>query len=1273
LSNGIYTHVDNILRLFNDTTVSVFSGLVGSKKTLSISFAGSGADAFDWIYDFTQARTSFYKKHRPLIDALKNYLTAEGERIEQVLVSGHSLGGAMVQQLIAELSDSGISGIGDKLHGYTFGSIGGESETTSVVSGNMMNFLHVFDIVNTLNTGIFSDSRGGSQVIINSSLSHNWITRPITQHFKDNYQTDVNFLVDAAANDTTPFGRTTLADALRKGDVWLGDSTFGTKLQLATGTEGNDIVNSLGDDRFVLSGAGNDTIFVDWSLFFQESRIIEGGSGTDTFVFTRPKFMTSVQTLSDGGIDFKYLGTSIGTLYGIERIDYLGSVDRLDGQTTTVQSAPSGTTHFIVSNAFDYADAGDGAMTVDGTTGNDTVFVGRGNKTINGNAGDDILIVKAAVDSTVSTLDDATLSILESIRIDGGTGKDLMVGAQGNETFVVDNIGDVVEDEGGTDLVESSVSFTLANGLEDLTLTGTEAIDGSGNESANRITGNTAANILLGGAGNDTLDGGAGSDTLAGGDGSDAYFVRDAGDVVSETDATASTGGTDTVLSTLAAYTLTANVENGRIHSTTAANLTGNTLNNVLYAGAGNNVLDGGSGIDTVSYAYGLAGTTGVTVSLAVSTAQATGGSGSDTLTSIENLIGSAYADKLTGNADANSLGGGAGSDTLDGGAGSDTLAGGDGSDAYFVRDAGDVVSETNATASTGGTDTVLSTLAAYTLTANVENGRIHSTTAANLTGNTLNNVLYAGAGNNALNGGSGTDTVSYVYGLAGTTGVTVSLAVGTAQATGGSGSDTLTSIENLIGSASADKLTGNADANSLGGGAGSDTLDGGAGSDTLAGGDGSDAYFVRDAGDVVSETNATASTGGTDTVLSTLAAYTLTANVENGRIHSTTAANLTGNTLNNVLYAGAGNNALNGGSGTDTVSYVYGLAGASGVTVSLAVSTAQATGGSGSDTLISIENLIGSASADKLTGNSGANNLAGGSGNDTLDGGTGSDTMAGGDGNDGYFVRDAGDVVSETNAVLASGGSDTVYSSLAAYTLTANVENGRILATVAANLTGNTLNNVLYAGAGNNVLDGSSGTDTVSYTYANAGVTVSLATELTQNTGGSESDTLVSIDNLTGSTYNDSLTGNTSANSLNGGSGNDLLSGGLGNDILSGGLGNDTLFVGLGSDIIRFDTLFNATSNRDTISDFNVTDDTIQLENAIFTSLATLGTLAAGSFRSGAGFTTAADANDYLIYNSTTGALYYDADGSGAGVTAVQFATLGGAPALSNLDFVVT
>jgi Ca2+-binding RTX toxin-like protein len=133
----------------------------------------------------------------------------------------------------------------------------------------------------------------------------------------------------------------------------------------------------------------------------------------------------------------------------------------------------------------------------------------------------------------------------------------------------------------------------------------------------------------------------------------------------------------------LSAYTLTANVENGRILATVAANLTGNTLNNVLYAGAGNNGLDGSTGIDTVSYAYGVTGTTGVTVSLAVGTAQATGGSGSDTLTSIENLIGSGFNDSLTGNAGHNVLDGGAGNDLLTGGVGRDMLTGGAGSDTF--------------------------------------------------------------------------------------------------------------------------------------------------------------------------------------------------------------------------------------------------------------------------------------------------------------------------------------------------------------------------------------------------------------------------------------------------------------------------------------------------------------------------------------------------------------------------------------------------------------
>ncbi|RDE51726.1 MAG: calcium-binding protein, partial [Candidatus Accumulibacter meliphilus] len=664
--------------------------------------------------------------------------------------------------------------------------------------------------------------------------------------------------------------------------------------------------------------------------------------------------------------------------------------------------------------------------------------------------------------------------------------------------------------------------------------------------------------------------------------------------------------------------------------------LNGGVGNDLLSGGPGSDTLNGGSGDDTASYTNAPSG---VTVSLASGAAQATGGAGTDTLIGIENLTGSSHNDSLTGNSAAN---------LLDGSAGADTLVGGDGSDTYYVDNAGDLVIETNALLASGGADTVYSSLAAYTLTANVETLRLVATGAADGTGNSLDNTLFASAGNNVLDGGAGLDTVSYALATAA---VAVNLASNAAHATGGSGSDTLISIENLVGSAYNDRLTGDGVANWLDGGAGNDTLDGGAGADTLIGGDGSDSYYVDNLSDLVSETNADLTAGGNDTVYSTLADYALPANVENLRILAVGTANGSGNALANTLYAGAGDNVLDGGGGTDTVSYAYAAAG---VAVSLASSLAQATGGSGFDTLLNIERLTGSNYNDRLTGDSLAN---------VLNGGAGVDTLIGGDGSDTYYVDNVADLVSETNTEPMAGGNDTVYSYLSAYTLPDNVENLRILSSAAANATGNSLANTLYAGAGNNLLDGGSGADTVSYAYATAGVTVSLAIAGDQATGGSGSDTLISIERLTGSNYNDSLSGNVGDNRLSGGAGNDLVVGGLGNDTLSGGAGADRF---------RFDTLFDALANRDTISDYNVFDDTVELENAIFTSLITSGTLAAGSFRSGAGVISAADADDYLIYNSSSGALYYDADGNGAGV-AVQFATLSGGLALSNLDFMVT
>jgi serralysin len=184
--------------------------------------------------------------------------------------------------------------------------------------------------------------------------------------------------------------------------------------------------------------------------------------------------------------------------------------------------------------------------------------------------------------------------------------------------------------------------------------------------------------------------------------------------------------------------------------------------------------------------------------------------------------------------------------------------------------------------------------------------------------------------------------------------------------------------------------------------------------------------------------------------------------------------------------------------------------------------------------------------------------------------------------------------------------------------------------------------------------------------------VTLSLAVSGAQASGGSGSDTLTAIENLSGSNFADRLTGSSLANVLKGGGGADTLSGGAGNDLLVGGAGADKLAGGSGLDVFRFDVALSASSNLDVVSDFSVVNDSFQLENSIFTALSGTGTLASTMFRAGAGISTAADSNDHVIYNKTTGALFYDADGSGA-TPAVQFAKLSAGLALTHADFLVT
>ncbi len=214
-----------------------------------------------------------------------------------------------------------------------------------------------------------------------------------------------------------------------------------------------------------------------------------------------------------------------------------------------------------------------------------------------------------------------------------------MVGGTGNDTYIVDVSGDVVTElaNEGTDMVQSSITYTLGANVENLTLTGTANLNGTGNALDNILTGNSGTNVLTGGAGNDT------------------YLVS-AGDTVVEQ----AGGGIDTVQSAVA-WTLSLNVENLTLTGTTNVNGTGSSGNNVLLGNSGNNTLDGGSGNDTVD---GGAGDDNVL-----------GGSGNDT------LLGGLGTDTLNAGSGNDVLNGGDGTDTLDGGSGDDQLLGGTGND----------------------------------------------------------------------------------------------------------------------------------------------------------------------------------------------------------------------------------------------------------------------------------------------------------------------------------------------------------------------------------------------------------------------------------------------------------------------------------------------------------------------------------------------------------------------------------------------------------------
>ncbi|OYE03115.1 beta strand repeat-containing protein [Nostoc sp. 'Peltigera membranacea cyanobiont' 232] len=641
--------------------------------------------------------------------------------------------------------------------------------------------------------------------------------------------------------------------------------------------------------------------------------------------------------------------------------NYFGS----DGFTYTISDGHGGsstaTVNLSINEVTNANNGTSGADNLTGTVNMDIISGLLGNDTLNGLGDND-------------TLDGGDGNDL----LDGGTGNDSLIGGKGNDTYIVDSIGDTITEglNAGTDLVKSSVSWVLGNNLENLTLTGTDTINGTGNSLNNILTGNTAANILsgengndnliggagndtlLGGAGNDTLDGGLGADSLNGGIGNDIYIVDNPSDTITE----GLNAGTDLVKSSVS-FVLADNVENLTLTGTDAINGTGNSLKNILIGNTGANILSGGDGNDSLF-----------------------GSSGNDTLL------------------------GGAGDDTLDGGLGTDSLNGGAGNDVYTVDNLNDTITE----GLNAGIDLVKSSVS-FVLADNVEKLTLTGSGVINGTGNNLDNVLIGNTGANILSGGDGNDSLIGGAGndslIGGAGDDTLDGGAGIDSLNGGAGNDVYTidnlkdtiaeglnagidlvkssvswvlgdNLENLtltgsatigtgnsldnilIGNGSANTLTGgdgkdslfgSSGNDSLIGGAGDDTLDGGAGIDSLNGGDGNDIYTVDNLSDIITE----GLNAGTDLVNSSVS-WVLGDNLENLTLTGTGAITGTGNSLNNILMGNTGANTLSGGDGND-----------------------------------------------RLFGNSGNDSLVGGIGDDSLYGGVGKDTLSGGAGRDSLYLTD--------------------------------------------------------------------------------------------------------------------------------------------------------------------------------------------------------------------------------------------------------------------------
>ncbi|MFB2552545.1 M10 family metallopeptidase C-terminal domain-containing protein [Ensifer soli] len=454
------------------------------------------------------------------------------------------------------------------------------------------------------------------------------------------------------------------------------------------GLDGDDVLQGGWGDDTLRGGAGNDALFGHYdsdalygeegddelwidSPFQSAGEVYSGGSGIDTLHVSdsydlRDAEIGSIEKIELDEVDsgpavmvLDVAASSFGDGFWLNGV-VSGNSLRQDilrvwmGQASGIDLSGLRLLDWSPDDRFDFVGDGDEEI-VTGTFENDVFSMGGGRDVLNGGAGHD--------------------------RLDGGADADTMAGGTGNDIYVVDHAGDrVIERKNeGTDTIEASVSFSLVGqAVENLTLTGTAAIDATGNSGRNTLRGNAAAN---------TLDGGTQADVMRGGAGDDLYIVDHAGDRVFES----RNEGTDLVRASVSFSLVGQAIENLTLTGRAAIDATGNSAANTLVGNAAANTLDGGIHADVMR---GGAGNDIYIVDHAGDRVFENRNEGTDLVRAsvrfslvgqaIENLTltGTAAVD-ATGNSAANRIVGNAAANRLDGLTGPDTLTGGDGEDVF--------------------------------------------------------------------------------------------------------------------------------------------------------------------------------------------------------------------------------------------------------------------------------------------------------------------------------------------------------------------------------------------------------------------------------------------------------------------------------------------------------------------------------------------------------------------------------------------------------------